>query len=270
MTEPATAEPAATPPAPAGSRGPTLKQLIIVVVILGVGVGLTALTSDVKQVSEPGIRLVDDGPWLEPQVGPWQGGEQQGLLDAEKAILPPDTRGARRLYHEVQGGRTNEVWASIVLAGKDVTSIHRPEMCLPGQGWRIDREFVEFIPIATAPGGRLGVMRMNTSIERQTAGGNKVRTRAVFAYWFVGKDKTTPHHWQRIVWTSLDRIFHNTNHRWAYIMIHAAVTEDLQPPGQGRTEEETMAMVRQFVQELYPSLLPSPAGAPLIRFAPAS
>ncbi|NQU10426.1 EpsI family protein [bacterium] len=274
MTEPSTPPPAAaaatkpvaSPVAQPATRGPSLKQLIIVVAILGAGVLLTAVTSDVKKVSEPGIVLVNDEPWLEPRIGSWQGGPQEGLLEAEKKILPADTAGARRLYRDAQ---SNEVYASIVLAGRDVTSIHRPEMCLPGQGWKIEREFVESIPISSAPDGELGVMRMNTALERDGGDGRTIRARAVFAYWFVGKDKTTPHHWQRIMWTSLDRVFHNTNHRWAYIMVNAPVTEGLLPPGQGRSAEETMVILRRFIQDLHPSLMPgASADAPLIQFTP--
>jgi len=264
------APPAAATPARPAARGPSLQQLIVVVAILAAGVGLTALTSDVKQVSQPGIKLVDEKPVLDERVAGWVGGPQEGLLEAELKILPADTAGARRLYRDAQ---SNDVYCSIVLAGKDVTSIHRPEMCLPGQGWKIDREFVETIPISSAPGGQLQVMRMNTSRPVSVSGGRTIQVRALFAYWFVGKEKTTPHHWQRILWTSLDRVLHSTNHRWAYIMVHAPVTADFGPPGGGRSVDETMVMVHRFIQDLYPSLMSAggaPGPAPLIQFSPPS
>ena len=134
------------------SRGPSVVQIAVVVAILGAGILVTALTSDVTRVSEPGVRLVDGQPFLPEKVADWTGGELQGLSENERKLLPADTEGARRLYTDKAG---DEVFCSIILAGREVTSIHRPELCLPGQGWRIENEYTESIPTAAADGGQL-------------------------------------------------------------------------------------------------------------------
>ncbi len=62
---------AATEPSPlratvlAVRRGPSTRQIAIVVAILGGSVLFTAMTSDVTKVSEPGVKLTADGqPFL--------------------------------------------------------------------------------------------------------------------------------------------------------------------------------------------------------------
>jgi hypothetical protein len=68
---------------------PRTVQIGIVVGILVIGLVLTRLTSEVTRVSEPGIRLVNDRPFLPEKAGEWQGGELQGLSE----ILMPTGRG---------------------------------------------------------------------------------------------------------------------------------------------------------------------------------
>lgn len=233
------------------SRGPSAGRIAAVAAIIVVGLVLTAFTSDVTRVSEAGIKLVDDRPYLIEWAGDWVGGPLEGLSEAERKILPVDTQGVRRSYIDNRG---NEVFCSIILAGRDVTSIHRPQLCLTGQGWLNQGQTTEQIPTSAAPGGVLTVTRMNEVLTAKLHDGRTLQSRAIFAYWFVGKDRLTPHHWQRILWTSEDRIFHNTNHRWAYFLIQVPVVA-------GRTTDEVAAenkaleILRRFVRDIYPTVV---------------
>ncbi|HUI06278.1 MAG TPA: exosortase-associated EpsI family protein [Verrucomicrobiae bacterium] len=239
--------------APSGrARAPSTLLLAAVVVIFGGGVLLTGLTSDVTKESEPGVKLVDGHPFLTDKVGDWTGGELQGLGEEERRLLPADTEGARRLYTDANH---DELFCSVVLAGRDVASIHRPELCLPGQGWKIENEYTEPIRTAAAPGGVLHVMRMNATRSVVLENGQTDRIRTIFLYWFVGKNRVTPYHWQRIFWTACDRVFHNTNHRWAYIMITAVVGDETAQGGLGKSSEQEMAIASRFVQDIYPTLI---------------
>lgn len=253
-TQTSLSEPPATVTAgPQRPKEPNTKQIAVAVAVLGAGILVTALTSGVAHISEPGVRLVDGQLFLPDKAADWTGGPLQGLSEIESNSLPPDTEGARRLYTDKTG---NQVFCSIILAGREVASIHRPELCLPGQGWTMEnREHTERIPTSGASGGQLEVMRMNMTHPMYAADGRAMMARYVFVYWFVGKGRVTPYHWQRILWTSMDRVLHNTNHRWAYVLIHA-------PVGQGRTgvaldqsEDETMRLVARFVQDIYPALV---------------
>ena len=136
-----------------------------------------------------------------------------------------------------------------------MTSIHRPELCLPGQGWKIQNEYTQSIPVVAAPGGILNVMRMNASRPAQLPNGRTSEVRSVFAYWFVGKDRLTPYHWQRIYWTAKDRVLHNTNHRWAYVLIHVLVSGDVKEGAAIKSQDDAMKVVARFVQDMYPALV---------------
>ncbi|MGA2220734.1 MAG: exosortase C-terminal domain/associated protein EpsI [Verrucomicrobiia bacterium] len=234
------------------NRWPSVVQIAVVVAILAAGIVLTALTSDVTRVSEPGVRIVDGQPFLPEKVADWNGGELQGLSENERNILPADTEGARRLYTDKAG---DKVFCSIILAGREVTSIHRPELCLPGQGWKIENEYTEPIHTAAADGGQLNVMRMNTTRAVNSPDGRAMPVRYVFVYWFVGKGRVTPYHWQRILWTAKDRVLYNTNHRWAYVLIFAPVTNGQAGSDPERSEAETMQLITRFVQDIYPALV---------------
>ena len=251
-TQPVTEQPRPQSTMPA-RRGPSATQIAIVVAILGAGVLVTAMTSDVAKVSEPGVKLYPDGnPFLVDQAGDWTGGERQGLTEDEQRLLPKDTEGSRRVFKDKNG---NEVFCSVVLAGRDVTSIHRPELCLPGQGWKIQNEYTQPIHVPTVPGGTLSVMRMNAARSFPLPDGRMAQTRSIFAYWFVGKDRITPYHWQRIYWTAKDRVLYNTNHRWAYILINVPIRSGMDGGGTAKPEDDAMKILARFVQDIYPTLV---------------
>jgi EpsI family protein len=253
MSDSASNTPAAA--APARSRGPSIRQLLVVIAILGITVLLTALTSDVNSVLEPGIRLTNGQPDLPAVAGAWRGGELQGLTEEERRALPGDTEGARRIYRRTDG---YEVACSVVLAGRDVTSIHRPELCLPGQGWQIEYGTTVALRAAAFPGGQLQVMRMDAKRSMGSGGERHQLARAIFAYWFIGKDRVTAHHWERILWTAKDRVLHNRNHRWAYVLIYAPVRVDNTGQASAESQEQSMQALTSFVEALYPALM-SPA-----------
>ena len=235
------------------SPGPSTLQLVIVVAILGGGIALTALTSNVSKISEPGIKMLDGEPFLPETAGHWTGSKQTGLTDEERTILPADTGGSRRIYTDKQG---HEIYCSIVLAGRDVTSIHRPELCLKGQGWQLAAARTVEISTPAAQGGALHVSRMDAT-RAMTGEGRNFPLRSEFVYWFVGKDRTTPHHWQRILWTTKDRVLHNRNHRWAYFMVNILVDPKLAAQDPDAAQTQAMEVLRGFIQEIYPALVAS-------------
>ena len=171
----AAAQPSPVQPASRRLHGPGVVQVAIVVAILGGGILLTNLTSDVTKATEPGVRVVNGEPYLEERAGRWVGGPQGGLAPEEREVLPGDTAGARRVYADVL---SNQVACTIILAGKDVTSVHRPEMCLTGQGWQMQEEHVESVSDPAVPGGKIELMRMNATRQvRRIIGSGSCGTR---------------------------------------------------------------------------------------------
>ncbi|MGB7839719.1 MAG: exosortase-associated EpsI family protein, partial [Terrimicrobiaceae bacterium] len=61
-------------------------------------------------------------------------GSDQEISPSERVILPPDTEFAKKLCTHGNGERIS---CQIVLAGGKKRSIHRPEVCLPAQGWTL-------------------------------------------------------------------------------------------------------------------------------------
>jgi EpsI family protein len=181
---------------------------------------------------------------LPDKVGSYVGFPEE-ISEAEKTILPPDTEFARKTYHSAQHDR---ILCSIVLSGAEKRSIHRPEICLDGQGWTLKSGEVVNVPLHN--GHSLPVM--NLTIERTARMGNQpVSVRSYYMYWFVGKDKTTPYHLNRTFLTSWDRLIHNIYHRWAYVIISSTITEGLSYPH--RNAEETLKMLESFIADIVPS-----------------
>jgi hypothetical protein len=80
------------------------------------------------------------------------------------------------------------------------------------------------------------------------------RADAVFVYWFAGKDRTTPHNWQRILWSTLDRLLHNRNHRWAYFLIFAPMPSTATATEYEAARAQASKAIAQLVQSIYPEL----------------
>jgi EpsI family protein len=210
--------------------------------VLGLA-GLTLLACHLSPTPEVGnaAGVVMELP---DKVGSYVGFPEE-ISQAEKTILPPDTEFARKTYHSAQHDR---ILCSIVLSGAEKRSIHRPEICLDGQGWTLKSGEVLDVPLHN--GSKLPVM--NLTIERAAQlDGKPVTVRSYYMYWFVGKDKTTPKHLTRVFLTSWDRLFHNIYHRWAYVIVSSTITEGLGYPN--RSAEETLKMLEAFIADIAPS-----------------
>jgi hypothetical protein len=229
-----------------------LKQLIIAAILLVGGVLVTAFTANVNTVSEAGIELK-----LPDQVNQWRGPEIEPS-ELEVSLLPKGTEFAKRAYTNDAG---ETIYCSIVLSSPDPRSIHRPELCLPTQGVKITDSRLLRIPVAglSKP---LPLTQLTTRTEVKDKAGNTVASpegqalvvRGYFLYWFVGKDRITARHWQRVLWNMWDRTVFSTNHRWAYIIVQGSVPESFLGAGRGKNDEQTLAMLKDFVKDVFPRI----------------
>lgn len=177
-------------------------------------------------------------------------GMDQDVSEAEKVILPQDTKFAKKLYADGHGDTVN---CQIVLSGAEKRSIHRPEYCLPGQGWNI--KSTQVIPVQLANGKVLKVTKLLISRPIEAPGGQKGEITSCYLYWFVGKDYTTPSHLSRQLRTTWDRVAHRVNHRWAYVIASALVTKGFKPGG--KDEQQTTEMLQKFITDLAPTIMKS-------------
>lgn len=214
-------------------------RTIVLGSLAGAVVWLCLQNSDLNNSTEAGV-VMD----LPTRVGDFVGKPGE-ITEAERTILPADTEFARKIYENPTG---NQIMCSIVLSGGEKRSIHRPEICLPGQGWTVTSG--EVIPIRLNNGRSLDVMKLNLSRDAQIGPGKKITIRSFYLYWFVGNDRSTPSHLDRVLLSSWDRVFHKINHRWAYNIVTATVTDNFKAGG--KNAEETLEMLKDFVAEAVP------------------
>lgn len=177
-------------------------------------------------------------------------GKDMPVSESELALLPKDTQFAKKLYTNFTGDQVN---CQIVLSGGEKRSIHRPEICLPAQGWNLRSGNVIEVPLKD--GKKLDVMKLIISRPIEIQPGVRKELTSVFLYWFVGKNMTTPYHWLRLAHTNWDRVVHNINHRWAYVIVSAPVTDGFVPGG--KNQEQTLNMLKEFIATIEPEVVKS-------------
>jgi hypothetical protein len=90
---------------------------------------------------------------------------------------------------------------------------------------------------------------------------------AYHMYWYVTDGIATPSYIGRDWTTVLDRVFHNRDHRWAYIAVMSAVTKSQR--SDGLDGPQTMAMLAEFIRRIVPSVQKSEMSAGGLNAAPA-
>ncbi|MEN3940933.1 exosortase/archaeosortase family protein [Prosthecobacter sp. SYSU 5D2] len=172
----------------------------------------------------------------------------------EKELLPADTQIVKKRYRTLSSPDMRDVAnVTLVLSGAERRSIHRPEVCLDGQGWTLLESRV--IPVEIFPGRILEVKDLHIERIWVAPDGSRKPLRAHYVYWFVGTDVTTPHNATRVWLSSWDNITRNVNHRWAYPSVTAWVTENFDPAETGqrrRSSEETMEVILTLIKNLTP------------------
>jgi EpsI family protein len=143
-------------------------------------------------------------------------GQEAVVTEVERQILPADTGFSRKNYLSMSGA-SRSVFLSIVLSGRDRTSIHRPELCLVGQGWTINDSFKHMFIYPGAGEIPARVLRVTNRAARSQ--GRSVEVRRLVAYYFVGGDEVVADHWQRIVHDAWNRVVHGRADRWAYVLM---------------------------------------------------
>lgn len=219
----------------------SIKRLLALELTLLMGLGSVFVLPRPTRLEPAGITLQ-----LPDFVQDWYGRDAP-VSSLERESLGPDTEFARKSYTNARG---DEIFVSIVLSGPDMnTSIHRPERCLPAQGWTIADSRIVTLP---TPLGSLRATRLHDLRRLTGSGGTPPLIYNLNYYWFVGARDTTPSHIERTFLDVRDRLLKGSNQRWAYVTVAAVVTKDLKPFG--RSEADTDAMIQQLIAALVPIL----------------
>lgn len=221
--------PAVSPPAAQSSSQLLVdtRALRIVAGVVGMAVLTAWFTARVDRwtvAGGAGIVLAADGinpAELPAFLGTDWIGQRTEVTAVEREVLPPDTGYSRRNYVSTRD-RREQVFLSIVLSGRDRTSIHRPELCLVGQGWTIEGR--SELAFAHPGSGRVPATLLHISREVVTARGERRTVPALFAYWFVGRDTVAATNGERLWRTALNRLRGRVD-RWAYVVAQTVVLD---------------------------------------------
>jgi len=197
--------------------------LIIVLVLIAGGAGALTWLKQNQKLGTPGIRATPISGSIKmnfdlPAHVPGYTSERVPEATIVLDTLPKDTSFAQRRYTMTNGFWVN---ASIVLMGADRTSIHKPEFCLPGQGWRIDKKATVSMPVQGPHPYHLQVAKWTITNFIQDKDGQKQEIRGLYVFWFVAHNEETDSHWQRIWWLTRDLLTKRVLQRWAYVSYFA-------------------------------------------------
>ena len=163
--------------------------------------------------------------------------------------LPKDTSYAERHYQSPDG---LDVISTVVLMGADRTSIHKPDYCLPGQGWHIDSRSVVSLSIGGERPYKLPVAKWLLTTSLQTPDGGKQNVGGVYVFWFVADNEETPDFYSFLRRLTFDFFRTGVLQRWAYVSYFANCE-----PGQ---EDAIFARMEQLIAASVPAFQPPPAG----------
>jgi len=222
----------------------TINRLVFLQIVLFAGLGSAYLIP--TQSKQPMGIIMD----LPESIGQWSG-VSQDVSKLEVEGLAPDTSFARRLYSNAFG---DQIVVSIVLAGEDPdNSLHRPERCLPAQGWTVVDSRTVTIIAPALPTGQLKVTRLHNQRKIEDEKGNSHTLYNLNYYWFVGYTDVTPSHIDRALTDIRDRITKGYNQRWAYVTVASNITEGFVKFG--RSEAATDQMLQSLTQQIFPRIL---------------
>ena len=159
-----------------------------------------ARTVDPVLCAAPDAKLVEIGGYTSEPVE---------VSEAERHTLPADTLFDKRRYRDADG---SEFHVSMVIGGRSKSSIHRPELCLPTQGFQM------MSPRRAAVGD---VDWHLVTLARRDA------PAMGFAYTFFNQDGfRTSSHLRRIFRDVWDRSIRGRIDRWVMITVYSTVSDE--------------------------------------------
>ena len=155
--------------------------------MMAIGSGFIVWLRAAQTLGEPGVRVAAvPGTNRVEIVFPEETLGRPLIKESAKPVelgnLPKDTTIGRRLFLAEDGFGA---MFTVVLMGADRTSIHRPQICLTGQGWSIDSASGEETSIAMEKPHRyrLPVRKLVLSKEVMTKAGGSAPDACHASYW---------------------------------------------------------------------------------------
>ncbi len=138
------------------------------------------------------------------------GGEILTQSLGERTVLPKDTKIMKRIYQRPADGVRYLV--SAVIGGQSKSSLHRPELCMPAQGYTMSSP--RTFEVAGRPFHAIHLLRSGVPP-------------SVLAYTFFNQAGVrTASHTRRILVDTWDRSVHNRIDRWVMVTVNASTPYD--------------------------------------------
>jgi len=227
--------------------------LLVALALMAGAAGVLARLKSFQQIGQPGIKAAPIPGGLKMKLD-----LPERVLDytstnipeseIELGYFPQDTSYARRIYQSPDGFAVS---STVILMGADRTSIHKPDYCLPGQGWNIRSKKTVDLKIAGSPPYELPVSEWVVSNSLQTPDGGTQAVGGVYVFWFVTDGEETPSHYQFMRRLALDLLRKGIWQRWAYVSYFCACE-----PGQ---EDATFARMEKLIAASVPEFQSPPA-----------
>ena len=246
------------------------KRIAVIVVVVAVALaagGLSRAKSSFHRLGAPGLRMVDQPVFdtesnivntstvaLPDQILGLSSTPLPVSL-AELGWLPKDTTYGRRRYGSISNPSFD---LSIVMMGTDRTSIHKPQVCLMGQGMNIDSSELLSVSIMRPHPYELPIMKLTAT--ETLPGGSK--RRIIFIYWFVCENHLTARHSERMWWMAKDVLTTGVLDRWAYVSYYASCRPGEEAATFDRMREAIAASVPEFQLTTGPALAPKTGFTP--------
>jgi len=224
--------------------------LVLALALMGGTAGTLMRLKANQQLGRPGVatRPLPDSRNLEvvlPEFVLDYTSEPMAIDRIVTETLPPDTSYGQRRYVAADGWWLQ---ANVVLMGADRTSIHKPQYCLEGAGWKIDHAASSEtkVPIPRPLPYDLQVIKLVATRQVQNPAGEVMTVRGLYVYWFVADgllsgDKSGG---ERMWWMARDLLRTGVLQRWAYVSCFAVCA-----PGK---EDATFERMKKFMASAVP------------------
>lgn len=194
---------------------------VITVLLIGSTAGVIAKFKSVQRLGEPGVktRPLPGSQNLEVTLPERLPGYTMELLPVDAIVtnvLPRDTSYGHCRYTSTDSNFAAQV--NVVLMGTDRTSLHKPQFCLTGAGWNINKTEVDKIRMEKPFAYDLPVIKLTVSGQFNVEG-RPVVAHGVYVYWYVADDalSASPSGSDRMWSIARELITTGVLQRWAYV-----------------------------------------------------
>ena len=202
------------------NRNKLILALITVLMIAGTA-GVIAKFKSIQRLGEPGVktRPIPGSQNLEVVLPERVLNYTSEFLPVDSIVtnvLPRDTSYGHCRYTSTDSNFAAQV--NVVLMGSDRTSLHKPQFCLTGAGWAINKTEVDKIRMEKPFAYDLPVIKLTVSGQFNVEG-RQVIAHGVYVYWYVADNtlSAAPSGADRMWSIARDLVTTGVLQRWAYI-----------------------------------------------------